>query len=225
MVGIWLTNSRREFIVEFGSCHPISRVLDVFAIKWTGALLEQQAVGSLELIDNTTKTKTCAYFMGYNIQLWSGQAALMNFSHLWFYSYKSPISWAIETTWQTGAAGLETGQQKICFTPGITEASNNTVRWHFCHWLPRKLSFWQLPGQPATKIWLTFRQCSRCYHWPNHMDFIFWPSSKSGLILGLHPANEIRCYKVMQSLIGWAQTYNLPWKCHNIVWDLVRHIG
>ena len=26
------------------------------------------------------------------------------------------------------------------------------------------------------------------------------------LILGLHPANERRCYKVTPSLIGWAQT-------------------
>ena len=28
----------------------------------------------------------------------------------------------------------------------------------------------------------------------------------SGLILGLRPANERRHYKVMPSLIGWAQT-------------------
>ena len=28
----------------------------------------------------------------------------------------------------------------------------------------------------------------------------------SGLILGLHPANERRCYKVTLSLIGWVQT-------------------
>ena len=28
----------------------------------------------------------------------------------------------------------------------------------------------------------------------------------AGLILGLHPANERRRYKVMPSLIGWAQT-------------------
>ena len=27
-----------------------------------------------------------------------------------------------------------------------------------------------------------------------------------GLILGLRPANERRCYKVTTSLIGWAQT-------------------
>ena len=29
---------------------------------------------------------------------------------------------------------------------------------------------------------------------------------KPGLILGLRPANETRCYKVTPSLIGWAQT-------------------
>ena len=28
----------------------------------------------------------------------------------------------------------------------------------------------------------------------------------TGLILGLHPANDRRRYKVMPSLIGWAQT-------------------
>ena len=28
-----------------------------------------------------------------------------------------------------------------------------------------------------------------------------------GLILGLRPANERRCYKVTPSLIGWAQSY------------------
>ena len=32
----------------------------------------------------------------------------------------------------------------------------------------------------------------------------------SGLILGLHPANERRRYKVTPSLIGWAQTWNHP---------------
>ena len=32
-----------------------------------------------------------------------------------------------------------------------------------------------------------------------------------GMILGLHPANERRRYKVTPSLIGWAQAYNQPW--------------
>ena len=32
----------------------------------------------------------------------------------------------------------------------------------------------------------------------------------AGLILGLRPANERRCYFVTTSLIGWAQTYNQP---------------
>ena len=31
-----------------------------------------------------------------------------------------------------------------------------------------------------------------------------------GLILGLQPANERRCYFVTTSLIGWVQTYNHP---------------
>ena len=31
-----------------------------------------------------------------------------------------------------------------------------------------------------------------------------------GLILGLHPANERRCYFVTTSLIGWVQVYNHP---------------
>ena len=33
----------------------------------------------------------------------------------------------------------------------------------------------------------------------------------SGLILGLHPANERRRYFVTTSLICWAQTWNQPW--------------
>ena len=32
------------------------------------------------------------------------------------------------------------------------------------------------------------------------------PWTESGLILGLRPANERRCYLVTTSLIGWAQT-------------------
>ena len=31
---------------------------------------------------------------------------------------------------------------------------------------------------------------------------------ETGMILGLHPDNERRCYKVTPSLIGWAQTLN-----------------
>ena len=34
------------------------------------------------------------------------------------------------------------------------------------------------------------------------------------LILGLHPANERRHYKVTPSLIGWVQTYYQPWRQH-----------
>ena len=33
----------------------------------------------------------------------------------------------------------------------------------------------------------------------------------AGLVLGLRPANERRCYKVTPSLIGWAQTWNQPY--------------
>ena len=36
--------------------------------------------------------------------------------------------------------------------------------------------------------------------------------TSTGLILGLCPANERRRYKVVPSLIGWAQTYNQPLK-------------
>ena len=35
--------------------------------------------------------------------------------------------------------------------------------------------------------------------------FLLWPSAYTGLILGLHPANERRRYFVTTSLIGWAQ--------------------
>ena len=37
----------------------------------------------------------------------------------------------------------------------------------------------------------------------------------SGLILGLHPANERRRYFVATSLIGWAQAYNQPCNYNN----------
>ena len=36
------------------------------------------------------------------------------------------------------------------------------------------------------------------------------PGSMSGLIVGLRPANERRCYFVTPSLIGWVQAYNQP---------------
>ena len=36
-----------------------------------------------------------------------------------------------------------------------------------------------------------------------------------GLILGLHPANERRCYFVTTSLIGWVQAWNQHW-IHNV---------
>ena len=39
------------------------------------------------------------------------------------------------------------------------------------------------------------------------------------LILGLHPANERRCYFVTASLIGWAQAHNQP--CKYMVMGLV----
>ena len=40
------------------------------------------------------------------------------------------------------------------------------------------------------------------------------------LILGLHPANERRRYKVTPSLIGWAQTKNQPWCCTCFPWGV-----
>ena len=51
----------------------------------------------------------------------------------------------------------------------------------------------------------------RIFHCPrNSPQYLKDPNSLliaiSGLILGLHPANERRCYYVTTSLIGWAQT-------------------
>ena len=40
--------------------------------------------------------------------------------------------------------------------------------------------------------------------WRFHDEISSW-SANSGLILGLHPANKKRRYKVTPSLIGWAQ--------------------
>ena len=42
-------------------------------------------------------------------------------------------------------------------------------------------------------------------------DFLLFYAEHAGLIIGLRPANERRCYKVTPSLIGWAQTQNQPW--------------
>ena len=41
-------------------------------------------------------------------------------------------------------------------------------------------------------------------------------SSTTGLILGLRPTNERRCYFVMASLIGWVQAKNQP--CYILVY-------
>ena len=44
-------------------------------------------------------------------------------------------------------------------------------------------------------------------HHASISDWIYeWDNALSGLILGLHPGNERRRYKVTPSLIGWAQT-------------------
>ena len=45
---------------------------------------------------------------------------------------------------------------------------------------------------------------------PYHELNMYDEKYSTGLILGLRPANERRCYFVTPSLIGWAQTYNQP---------------
>ena len=43
-------------------------------------------------------------------------------------------------------------------------------------------------------------------HWSDHSHVLsHWYYIDSGMILGLRPANERRCYSVTTSLIGWAQ--------------------
>ena len=62
--------------------------------------------------------------------------------------------------------------------------------------------------------WTNVDLSSNAFHgipWEQHLqffiDYIFiLLITITGLILGLHPANERRRYKVMPSLIGWAQT-------------------
>ena len=51
---------------------------------------------------------------------------------------------------------------------------------------------------------------------PGHLQPWYWPSSlgivqSSGMILCMHPANEIQRYNVMQSFIGWGHTQNRHW--------------
>ena len=76
--------------------------------------------------------------------------------------------------------------------------------------------------------WEMTLQCNVISHWL--VTYIGWTHSRndscildimsSGLILGLRPANERRCYKVTPSLIGWAQTQNQP--CELIHWGPVK---
>ena len=56
-------------------------------------------------------------------------------------------------------------------------------------------------------------------HWKrlfgvNNLNFTV---ETAGLMLGLLPANERRRYFVTTSLIGWAKSYNQPWKGYNAV--------
>ena len=44
-----------------------------------------------------------------------------------------------------------------------------------------------------------------------YVSLILVAKSFPGLLLGLHPANERRRYKVTPSLIGWARALNQPW--------------
>ena len=46
--------------------------------------------------------------------------------------------------------------------------------------------------------------------WMRDTLFLVLHSGGAGLILGLRPANEGRCYFVKTSLIGWVQTYYQP---------------
>ena len=48
------------------------------------------------------------------------------------------------------------------------------------------------------------------------------PSTYTRLILGLHPANERRCYKVTPSLTGWVQTKKQLWDI--CAWDVDLNI-
>ena len=57
--------------------------------------------------------------------------------------------------------------------------------------------------------WETSRNHSRCFcHTKRNRNKHPCDHQNTELILGLHPANERRRYKVMLSLIGWTQTYN-----------------
>ena len=72
----------------------------------------------------------------------------------------------------------------------------------------------------CTGIQIQILYCINC-HPPrrfgiNQISLQLYCVYHSGLILGLHPANERHRYKVTPSLIGWAQTYNQP--CHWLCW-------
>ena len=75
------------------------------------------------------------------------------------------------------------------------------LEWHFCG----KTNYNKLE-----KIWeRSLRILQDTYE--QSYEEILNRNGSTGMILGLHSANEKRRYKVTPSLIGWAQTYNHPW--------------
>ena len=51
------------------------------------------------------------------------------------------------------------------------------------------------------------RLCPTCQS--RHLTLLYFRQTATGLILGLHPADERRRYRVTSPLIGWPQTTNL----------------
>ena len=71
-----------------------------------------------------------------------------------------------------------------------------------------------------TEVMMTL--CVLLVQWRSRCDLVLYllnlfQYAYIGLILGWHPANERRRYKVTPCLIGWAQAYNQPWYRYLII--------
>ena len=65
----------------------------------------------------------------------------------------------------------EVGFELLSYRNTAMEMSEMSYSWNFCHWLHCKLSFWQLPGQQVTKIWLIWRHF--CFSQHINLSYVY----------------------------------------------------
>ena len=101
----------------------------------------------------------------------------------------------------------------ICQTGSsfVNSAPNQSLTKYIIHNNPDTFVTTLIPDVEADKRWVTKEVSQFARTWAPKLCGVWLTIiGRSGLILGLHPANERRCYKVTPSLIGWAQTQNPP---------------